>query len=630
MKRKIALNFLPLEEQNFSFTIYRKLKKSNEKKPKEATKSYRLPVKDNNEENWTFYWISFNEVDGYEKFICEASLNPYLTELFLFLKLKEIAKEKIQTQIAKITEKYYTKRIFFSIKEQKIGKQVVWIEPYFLRSENELGFIIDFDFIKSDEHLFDKEVQKFSLSLDNYYRANKNYHSDKFDFIKLFIHNILPKVNKLETNIIISNKLKVLQVNFLETKIYRTKNEETSPSQFMGIKNNGPYGGLKTKPCFYFIFKPEHTDYARDLVKALEGKKYHTFEGLNKMFEIDFDVSKNSSNIKRLSINDYSKEEINKIAQQLKNDSSNKIAIFIFPEEKEEFYFSIKNQLLQFGIVTQGVHVETLKYENKFKWSISSIGLQIFAKLGGIPWRMKPSNDNCLIVGIGQAHDKVQDSEGKTHIKKYFSYSVLVDSSGEYISMNKLSENENEDNYLKELSEKIENTLLQYQEKYDKITIHIPYKIKDEEIEIIKNAAIKIKDNIEVVVLKIGDKSKFFGYNSEHNSLIPYESSFIQLSSRDYLVWTEGINFHNKKVIKHYANPLHVDIYYVNKKKEDIDTKIYLQDILNLTGANWRGFNAKAIPISMFYPRIISKFIKFFDQYNLDDIEFENLPPWFL
>ena len=378
MKSKIALNFLPIEDQNFNFTVYRKLTKGNEKKPKEALKAYKLPVNDNKEKNWSSYWISFNETTGYEEFRCISDTNIYLTEMYLFWRIKKIAEERIQTKIAKTTEKYYTKRIYFSIKEHKIGKQVVWVEPYFLRSENELGFIIDFDFIKSDEYLFDKEVQKFSLSLDNYYRANKNYHSDKFEFIKLFIHNILPNINKLETNIIISNKLKVLKANFLETKIYRFKNENNSPSQFMGIKNNGPYKGLKTKPCFYFIFKPEHTDYARDLVKALEGKKYHTFEGLNKMFEIDFDVSKNSSNIKRLSINNYSKEEINKIAQQLKNDSNNKIAIFIFPEEKEEFYFSIKNQLLQFGIVTQGVHAETLKYENKFRWSISSIGLQIF------------------------------------------------------------------------------------------------------------------------------------------------------------------------------------------------------------------------------------------------------------
>jgi len=69
---------------------------------------------------------------------------------------------------------------------------------------------------------------------------------------------------------------------------------------------------------------------------------------------------------------------------------------------------------------------------------------------------------------------------------------------------------------------------------------------------------------------------------------------------------------------------------YKFRQSEDVNTQLYLQDILNLTGANWRGFNAKAIPISMFYPQIISKFIKFFDQYNLDDIEFEDLPPWFL
>lgn len=233
MKSKIALNFLPIEDQNFDFTVYRKLTKGNEKKPKEALKAYKLPVNDNKEKNWSSYWISFNETIGYEEFRCVSDTNIYLTEMYLFWRIKKIAEERIQTQIAKITEKHYTKRVFFSIKEQKIGKQVVRVEPYFLKSENEFGFIIDFDFIKSDEYLFDKEVQKLSLSLDNYYRANKNYHSDKFDFIKLFIHNILPEINKLETNIIISNKLKVLQANFLGTKIYRIKNEETSPSQFM-------------------------------------------------------------------------------------------------------------------------------------------------------------------------------------------------------------------------------------------------------------------------------------------------------------------------------------------------------------------------------------------------------------
>jgi hypothetical protein len=50
----------------------------------------------------------------------------------------------------------------------------------------------------------------------------------------------------------------------------------------------------------------------------------------------------------------------------------------------------------------------------------------------------------------------------------------------------------------------------------------------------------------------------------------------------------------------------------------DVSIKLHLQDIINLSGANWRGFNAKNTPISIYYPELIAKFISKFDEYNLD------------
>ena len=44
----------------------------------------------------------------------------------------------------------------------------------------------------------------------------------------------------------------------------------------------------------------------------------------------------------------------------------------------------------------------------------------------------------------------------------------------------------------------------------------------------------------------------------------------------------------------------------------------YLQDIINLSGANWRGFNAKHEPVSTLYPELIAKFAGKFDQYGLN------------
>ena len=208
MRNKIALNFLPLENQTFNFSVYRKLKTGNQNKPREALKEYKLPATNNNSTEWLKYWISFIKEEDYEEFVCTSNTNIYLTEMYLFWKLKIQAEEKISSQSVKLHDNYHPKRISFTIKEHKISKQVIWLDAYYLKHTKEFGFLIDFDFLKNKDYPFNKEVQKLSLSLDNYYRANKDYHLDKYDFVKIFVKNTLLDINQLDNSIVISTKLK--------------------------------------------------------------------------------------------------------------------------------------------------------------------------------------------------------------------------------------------------------------------------------------------------------------------------------------------------------------------------------------------------------------------------------------
>jgi len=58
--------------------------------------------------------------------------------------------------------------------------------------------------------------------------------------------------------------------------------------------------------------------------------------------------------------------------------------------------------------------------------------------------------------------------------------------------------------------------------------------------------------------------------------------------------------------------------------------KRVLQDAMNIAGANWRGFTAKSMPISMYYAEIIARNYAHFREAGLPDVDFENMPPWFL
>ena len=133
----------------------------------------------------------------------------------------------------------------------------------------------------------------------------------------------------------------------------------------------------------------------------------------------------------------------------------------------------------------------------------------------------------------------------------------------------------------------------------------------------------KVNSDIELSIIKINDDSKFVGFNENENSLVPYESSFLQLSKKEYLLWSEGLNYHNKRVLKRYSSPLHITFFYSNKEDNFNEHHKYLQDILNLSGANYRGFNAKALPVSVYYPKLIAGFSKHFKELNLETLEID-------
>jgi hypothetical protein len=109
---------------------------------------------------------------------------------------------------------------------------------------------------------------------------------------------------------------------------------------------------------------------------------------------------------------------------------------------------------------------------------------------------------------------------------------------------------------------------------------------------------------------------------------VPYESTYLQLCKDEFLLWFEGLQYHNPNINKRISGPTHIEFYYSNRELTIDDKKSYLQDVLNLSGANWRGFNSKSTPISIHYTWLVSKFIKHFSKYG--EINIENIKPWFL
>jgi hypothetical protein len=270
-----------------------------------------------------------------------------------------------------------------------------------------------------------------------------------------------------------------------------------------------------------------------------------------------------------------------------------------------------------------------LQNKEQFKWAISNIALQLYAKLGGQPWKVKPQTERCLIIGIGQSHKKNKFGQ----IEKYYAYSVLTDSSGLYKDIKILSDAKDIHQYLSGLKDKLLHVIEQYIEEFDDFVLHTTFSIKNNELsvisEVIKNLS-KKNPKKKFTVMKFDEHNKFFGYSTNNNSLIPYESTYLKISGEEYLVWFEGLQAHNPIVRKRIGRPVYIKFIFSSKKLSLEKKQNYLQDAINLSGANWRGFNAKSLPISIYYSQLVAKYFREFQSLGLGYINLENITPWFL
>jgi hypothetical protein len=626
----IKLNFLPFETQDFSFNIFRKEIEGVIEKGTDS-KWYRLfPDSDSTERR--NYYVSIESQDDFESFNCHLKHNIELTKWFLFQSLsKKLSSSDIAIPYV-LYQKHKINEIQFAVAEFNEGKQLVVLSPYYLSQEEKFGFLIDFKFKKAENALFNKEVQRYSLSLDEKYRSNKNYYLDKYKIFQNFLNNAFQVIRKIkisESNeIVLSDRLLSISCNLLEKKQYIFSNSRISNSQFLGIKNFGPLKSIIDDINFVFIFEDRFKTFANDIFLSLIGKlNPGTFLGMDSMFKIKLDKDK----VKRVTISDYSEKSLLSAVSEVVSfsESQKTIAIFIedYSEEEgnSEPYYFLKYHFLKNDIPLQVLNYQKLSVRNALKWSTSNIGLQIFSKLGGIPWIVKPSKADCLILGIGSSH-KIDEETG--NINKYFAYSICLDSSGLYKKLEVLAEDENETSYLQALEKNLIQLLVSSDfSNYKSCVLHLPFKIKRSEIDTLKKV-IREVSNLEFTVVKINVENRFFGFSS-HNTLVPYESSYIQLDRNQFLVWFEGLNYGKEIVDKRLSNPVHIE--FLNIGENVIDYKPYLQDIINLSGANWRGFNAKSVPISIYYSKIITHYIaEFGDIVGIEKISVNNDKPWFL
>ena len=633
--RGVALNFFPLKSHDFTFRLFYSPFVEGARPSVGEEKAVRRSLEVGGKRD--FYWTLSQEHTGSGEIECGPFDNTYATIDLLRAALIGSCHDGLPLEDVDAPQGF-RRRVEIVLARHREGEELLSVEPYFLRSKRLFGFLVDFRFRPGSEHRHSRRASELSLSLDKSGRENLNYYADRYGKLSDFVARIHPAIFPLVSASVlgraigVSKRLVELRTERLDLKRYVVGAESEARSQFMGVKTQGPLERGPSDSCLYFLYRREDRALSHSLYRALEGRTFRTFPGMGEMFGLDL----SRRNVMGQPLNDFGPVEVDRVRDEVLARAEGRpvVPIVLTPfsrrddPDENRAYWKLKHAFLSAGLPIQVVSTATVADRNVLKWSTAGIGLQIFAKAGGTPWKVRPRTERCLIVGIGQAHRRDENDR----IRRFYAYSVLADSSGVFEEVRVLGDGEREEGYLEDFTASLDKILDDYGDRFVNFVVHTTFAIRRNELERIQMvlaARRKEKADGAFVALKFDRRSRFFGFAAAHNSRVPHESTLVALSRGEFLVWFEGLQYGRSTLTKRIGRPLYARFTYPDDLSAD-DQRAHLQDALNLSGANWRGFNAKAEPVSVYYAQLIARYISAFETQGLPPVDV-NIPlPWFL
>lgn len=632
----IHLNFLPI----FSAPparIFRRLRANDEKKPHEDLLGFRLP-KNSEDKEYSSYWVALMPREGFEETSVLLKTNHDLGKRLLFEALLHNAKSILSESQCYLSRNRFIQELSITIEDHPEGKEELLIQPYYLAETKQFGFLVDFHFRLSPGVPFSRRIQQLSLSLNKNFKRNTDYYVDRTAKVRTALINQWAVFEGLQLvgskeSVVVSKDFPALKSERLQSKTFLFRDDKEKRSQFAGLKEYGPLQPLLQSPHLLFIFREQDRQAARRLAIALRGSTQQSqfnWPGFQTIFKSPLEIDSNP-----LILPDLTKASMESaLAAALTQHDHNPMTmpVLVLPNGDDNGYLEQKALFSHSSIPTQVCTLRILEDDDSLKWAVANLALQIFCKLGGKPWKVKEQTNRSLILGISHSH-KIKRIDDKTVVEKYFAFSVLTDSTGLFQRIEVLGEAPEQETYLDAVRHNLKGILEKEAASFDRVVIHTSFKLTFEEIGAIRRTVSEAakQSKCKFSVVKVNNHSRFFGFNKSANSLVPYEGTKTRLGTREYLVWFEGLSSEKPNVSKAYPGPTHIQILDVRETPEDIvEEQTLLQELVDLSGANWRGFNAKSAPVSVFYCHLVADFVHDFYESNLPLPAQNDSHPWFL
>jgi len=406
-----------------------------------------------------------------------------------------------------------------------------------------------------------------------------------------------------------------LYANILDTPLLRFNYAiptAVSKSSMKGISQFGPYdkdifpkNEISSAIIYPSVFEKEVERFTQSFINGLG-----IYSGFRKWFRIDIGEFDKYS-IKSTTLEDY--DEILKDVARKNYD----IAFIIVEEETRtpKLYSLIKTILLGNGIPCQVIRSVTISTTNEqLQWILGNIALSSYAKIGGTPWVIEAKENPEIVLGMSRAMDKYK--------KMIVGFVTIFKHNGDFILFYSKSPVTTWEEYQKGLERLVYEAIKEYEKKQEtpsSLVFHFHKRTGKKEIEAVKNAINDLGIDIKYALLHLNSYSSYRVFDTTDFTYVPLIGLTIRLSSHQAILVTDGRRQYSKRPYVGTPNVLEVTM----DRESTMDFKEFprlVEQVYRFSYVNWRGFNARTIPITINYPYLIARLVG-----NLEDVSNWNM-----
>src|SRR5665648_641415 len=404
-----------------------------------------------------------------------------------------------------------------------------------------------------------------------------------------------------------------------------------------GLRRFGPYDSSQftpKSPKLLVICHKENrgkvAEFLKELIDGMPNSQYFTkgFQAKYELHKIDYDIQE---------ITSYEIEQIKKINSKLNYTAD--IVILEIPsylkeikEVNKSLYYQTKAYFLNLQIPIQIVNSENIIRYDEYK--LNAISLQMYAKLGGVPWTIltKESIDREIIVGIGNSTFRNNIYAGNEQ-ERIVGISTFFSGDGQYMMSGNIKDVPY-DEYFQELLDSLKESIETLSKEYGwrendtvRLVFHIFKPIKNVEFEVIKELVTTItKYKIQFAFVTVSDFHPFLMYDESQKGIVKYGKpigDFVpkrgeNIVLNDYSCLVQMLWVDEMRTSKHGAShPLLIKILRPTSFEEGDNLKELLfsdlhyitQQIFKFSLLSWRSFMPNQNPATMQYSNLIAKIL---------------------